>query len=420
VRLIVVTDGERILGLGDLGALGMGIPVGKLSPLYSVRRRASVLHAAHHDRCGHREPGAPHGEYYIGLKQHRVRGAEYDSFMEEFVSAVERAFPRALLQWEDFGNANAFRLLRTYRRRLPSFNDDIGHRRVALAGFDGRPAPHRRQVVRAAAALHGCGRGGHGIADLFVSAARREGLSETAARECCWFMDSKGLLVKDRGDRLPEHKAPFAHPHPHTTSLAEAVRLLKPTALIGVSGTTGAFTREVVEAMAAQNAHPIIFALSNPTSKAECTAEQAYGWSGGRAIYASGSPFAPVTVNGQQRVPGQGNNIYIFPGVGLGVLASEAREVTDAMVPRRGRHACAVRAARGSGDGARVSAADADSRSLPRDCGRGGRGSLPIRARSRAASGGSSRPTSRRGCSSRSSRIRLSARRDAPFSVRRR
>jgi malate dehydrogenase (oxaloacetate-decarboxylating)(NADP+) len=332
VRLIVVTDGERILGLGDLGALGMGIPVGKLSlytacagvhPGYTLPITLDVgtdnasLHA---------------GPAYIGLKEKRARGAAYDGFIEEFVLAVKDVFPHALLQWEDFGNTNAFRLLRQYRHHLPSFNDDIqGTAAVALAGVLAALRLTGSTLAQQKFLFLGAGEAGTGIADLYVEAARTEGLGEAEARARCWFVDSKGLVVKNRGDRLAEHKLPYAHEHPMIVPLADAVKAIKPTALIGVSGTPATFTPEIVGTMSALNARPIIFALSNPTSKAECTAEQAYTWSAGRAIFASGSPFAPVELNGQRHVPGQGNNIYIFPGVGLGALVSGAREVTDAM-----------------------------------------------------------------------------------------
>ena len=332
VRLIVVTDGERILGLGDLGALGMGIPIGKLSlytacagvhPYYTLPITLDV---------GTDNEALRNSPAYIGLPQPRCRGEEYDTFMAEFAGAVKEVFPRALLQWEDFGNTNAFRLLRQYRRTLPSFNDDIqGTASVALAGLiaslrltDGILAEQRILFL-------GAGEAGTGIADLFVAAAKAAGVDELAAQGRCWFVDSKGLLVKGRSATLPEHKAPYAHDHPPLGSLLEAVRALRPTALIGVSGQPASFTREVIEAMAAVNPRPVIFALSNPTSKSECTAEQAYAWSGGRAIFASGSAFPAVEFGGRRLVPGQGNNIYVFPGVGLGALASEAVEVTDAM-----------------------------------------------------------------------------------------
>jgi malate dehydrogenase (oxaloacetate-decarboxylating)(NADP+) len=332
VRLIVVTDGERILGLGDLGALGMGIPVGKLS-LYTA------CAGVHPSYClpitldvGTENASLQTGSAYIGLKQPRTRGADYDAFIAEFVAAVKTIFPQALMQWEDFGNTNAFRLLENYRRVLPSFNDDIqGTAAVALAGVLGALQLTCSTLPEQKLLFLGAGEAGTGIADLYVAAAQAAGLTAAEARARCWFVDSKGLVVKNRGDLLAHHKLPYAHEHPFIATLEEAVRVLQPTALIGVSGTPTTFTQPIVAAMAKFNRRPIIFALSNPTSKAECTAAQAYTWSEGRAIFASGSPFAPFELNGRVHVSGQGNNIYIFPGVGLGTLVSQAREVTDEM-----------------------------------------------------------------------------------------
>jgi malate dehydrogenase (oxaloacetate-decarboxylating)(NADP+) len=306
VRMIVVTDGERILGLGDLGAAGMGIPVGKLS-LYTA---CAGIHPATTLPItldvGTNNEKFLHDPVYIGLQQNRITGDEYDEFIEEFITAVTKRFPHAVIQFEDFANHNAFRLLEKYRDGICTFNDDIqGTASVTLAGL-------------------------YGIADLIVSAMREEGVNAKKGREKCWFVDSRGLVISSRND-LAEHKLPYAHEHEPVDGLLEAVRALKPTAIIGVSGQPQTFTKEVVEAMAELNEKPIIFALSNPTSKAECTAEQAYTWTDGRAIFASGSPFDPVTYKGQIFVPGQGNNSYIFPGVGLGVVTVAARRVTDSM-----------------------------------------------------------------------------------------
>lgn len=331
-RLIVVTDGERILGLGDLGALGMGIPIGKLS-LYSACAGVHPYYTLPITLDVGTDTAALHTDpSYIGVQERRLRGAEYDSLIEEFVEAVKEVFPKALLQWEDFGNTTAFHLLERYRKRIPSFNDDIqGTAAVALAGLLGGLRVTGKALRDQKLLFLGAGEAGTGIAGLFVAAAKAAGLSEEEARSRCWFVDSKGLVVKDRGDTLAHHKLPYAHAHAPVATLAEAVRKLKPTVLIGVSALPSTFTKEIVETMAALNERPIIFALSNPTSKSECTAEQAYTWSGGRAVFASGSAFPPVEFGGRRIVPGQGNNVYIFPGVGLGALASEATEVTDEM-----------------------------------------------------------------------------------------
>ncbi|MCE9582188.1 MAG: NAD-dependent malic enzyme [Planctomycetes bacterium] len=331
IRMIVVTDGERILGLGDLGANGMGIPLGKLS-LYTA---CAGLHPA---QClpimldvGTDTESLLADPLYIGLPNHRLRGPAYDEFLEEFVTSVQMFFPKACLQFEDFGNANAFSLLQRYRDRICTFNDDIqGTAAVTLAGLASSLRLTGGRLADRKFLFLGAGEAGIGIGHLIVEALKSEGVAEETARRQCWFVDSKGLVVRGRTD-LVEHKKPFAHEHRAVSTLLESVEALKPAALIGVSGTTGGFTQPVVEAMARLNPRPVIFALSNPTSKAECTAEQAYAWSAGRAIFASGSPFAPVTLGGTTHVPGQGNNAYIFPGVGLGVVASGSTRVTDEM-----------------------------------------------------------------------------------------
>lgn len=314
VRVIVVTDGERILGLGDLGCYGIGIPIGKLS-LYTA------CAGIHPEQClpvlidvgTDNEPlrGDP---LYIGLRQPRVRGALYDDLIDEFVRAVQSQFPRALIQFEDFSNQNAFRLLARYRDRICTFKDDIqGTAAVGLAGILSA-LKLTRGVLRDQTVLFlGAGEAGTGIANLFVNALMAEGVPLEDARHRCWFVDSQGLVVKSRPN-LAAHKMPFAHEHPPVTDLLAAINALKPTMLIGVSGCPRAFTRPVLERMAQLNERPVIFALSNPTSKAECTAEEDYTWTEGRAIFASGSPFAPVTFQGRTFVPGQGNNAYIFPG----------------------------------------------------------------------------------------------------------
>ena len=331
VRMIVVTDGERILGLGDLGSNGMGIPVGKLS-LYTACAGVPP------DQClpvmldvGTDNAALRQDPHYIGTNQPRERGPAYDALIAEFIAAVQEVFPRACLQFEDFGNANAFRLLRLYRDRICTFNDDIqGTASVALAGVDSALRLTQGKLADQRFLFLGAGEAGIGIGELIVEALKAEGVTEATARRQCWYLDAHGLVTAGRTD-LVEHQKPFAHDHPGGATLLDAVETLKPTVLIGVSGTPATFTEPVIRAMAKLNSRPVIFALSNPTSRAECTAEQAYTWTDGRAIFASGSPFPEVTVNGRTFQPGQSNNSYVFPGIGLGVIVSQSRRVTDEM-----------------------------------------------------------------------------------------
>lgn len=331
VRVIVVTDGERILGLGDLGSSGMGIPVGKLS-LYTAcagippRNTLPIT-----IDVGTNKEQFLDDPLYLGLRQQRTRGEAYDALIEEFVEAVKARFPNTLLQFEDFGNQNAFRLLAKYRTRLATFNDDIqGTAAVAVAGILSamRLTPEAFKEQRFL--FLGAGEAGIGIGKLLVSALVSKGMDEEEAKKRCWFVDSKGLVVESRTDLAP-HKLPFAHEAEFVPTLLDAVKMIKPTAIIGVSGQANTFTQEIVELMCDLNPNPVIFALSNPTSKSECTAEEAYKWSKGKAIFASGSPFNPVDYDGKHFVPGQANNSYVFPGIGLGVLVSEATQVSDEM-----------------------------------------------------------------------------------------
>ena len=331
VGIIVVTDGERILGLGDLGVNGMGIPIGKLA-LYTAAAgiKPSLCLPVTLD-VGTNNAELCNDPLYLGLPNRRLDGEEYDDFLDEFVMAVQAVFPKALIQFEDFANKHAIPLLRRYKDRVCTFNDDMqGTAAVALAGLfastriTGRSLPDQKLLFL------GAGTAGTGIADLTVAAMVKLGLSEDEARQRCWFVDGRGLVVRDR-EHLAEHKIPYAHPHEFLPDLLSAVDALKPTVLIGVSGQPGLFTQAVVEAMARINERPVIFPLSNPTSKAECTAEQAYQWTNGAVVFASGSPFDPVEFQGKTYVPGQGNNAYIFPGLGLGIVASGAKLVTDEM-----------------------------------------------------------------------------------------
>jgi malate dehydrogenase (oxaloacetate-decarboxylating)(NADP+) len=339
--MIVVTDGERILGLGDLGANGMGIPIGKLS-LYTA---CAGLHPW---KClpvmldvGTNNESLLADPLYLGLRQKRLTGAAYDELVEEFVVASQEVFPGVVVQFEDFANHNAFRLLHRYRDRVCCFNDDIqGTASVTVAGVLSSLRVTGQRMAEQKFLCLGAGEAATGISDLLVAAMAADGLDPEAARQRCWMVDSKGLVVASRAD-LAVHKRPYAHEHAPVPDFLGAVKSLQPTAIIGVGAVPGTFTEAVVREMTRINSRPLVFALSNPTSKAECTARQAYEWSDGRALFASGSPFDPVTLpDGRHLVPRQGNNSYIFPGLGLALVIVGAARVTDAMFLAAARTLC--------------------------------------------------------------------------------
>ncbi len=328
IRVIVVTDGQRILGLGDLGANGMGIPIGKLA-LYTACAGIPP------EQClpvaldvGTENQALLDDVLYLGYPRRRITGRSYFTLVDEFVEAVQERYPQALIQFEDFLTPNAYALLRRYRDRVLCFNDDIqGTAAVALAGVYASTRITGTRFPELRIMFLGAGSAATGIADLVASALVDEGMSLEEARARLWFVDVKGLVVKSRGD-LMEHNVPYAHEHRPLDFLG-ALDAIRPHVLIGATGAPGTFTREVIERMSRINERPVIFALSNPTSKAECTAEQAYEWSGGKAIFASGSPFPPVIRGGRTFRPGQGNNAYVFPGIGLGAIACRARALPD-------------------------------------------------------------------------------------------
>jgi malic enzyme len=339
--IIVVTDGERILGLGDQGVGGMGIPIGKLC-LYTAcagippdRTLPIMLDVGTENQDLLDDP------MYLGTRHRRIRGAAYQAFIDRFVRAVTRVYPDAVLQWEDFLKANAITQLQRFRDRLCTFNDDIqGTAATVIAGVCAALKITGQSMRDQRIVLGGAGASAQGIADLFVAAMRDEGLSLGEARRRIATVDSRGLVTQGRPDledfkatyaRSIDEVAAYASSDPSHITLEETIRHFMPTILIGTSGTAGLFTEAVVGAMAAVNARPIVFPLSNPTSKSECTADEAIRWSEGRAIVATGSPFDPVAYRSRTYRIGQGNNAFVFPGIGLGLWVGRVRRVTDAM-----------------------------------------------------------------------------------------
>jgi malate dehydrogenase (oxaloacetate-decarboxylating)(NADP+) len=333
VDIIVVSDGSRILGLGDLGANGMGIPIGKL-----------VLYVAGAGLHPHRtlpillDMGTDNEELlndplYLGLTHRRVHGDEFYEIVDEFVQAVTARWPNVLIQWEDFTNDKAFPLLNRYRDEVLCFNDDIqGTGAVALAGLLASMRIRQEHLSDQRIVFCGAGSAAVGIADMICAGiADEHSMTTEEARRLVWMCDSRGLVTTTRESGLEDHKIPYARDEEPAGELLEVVKRVRPTILIGASGHAHTFTRDVVEEMHGHCDRPVIFALSNPTTKAECTAEEAYGWTGGDAIFASGSPFNAVRLKGRVFVPGQGNNMFIFPGVGLGAVACGATKVTDEM-----------------------------------------------------------------------------------------
>ena len=331
VRFIVATDGERILGLGDQGAGGMGIPIGKLA-LYTACAGVPpqcclpvVLDVGTNNQTLLDDP------LYLGLRQHRERGEDYLAFVDEFVAAVQQLYPKCCIQWEDFANINAVPILARYRDKTCTFNDDIqGTAGIALAGILAASRLTGQNLAEQRFLFLGAGSAATGIAELISLAMAREGMDLAEARRHNALFDINGLLVSSRTD-LAEFQKPFAQDRAPVCTFVEAVEAVRPTGIIGVSAVPKLFNREVIEAMARINQRPIIFPYSNPTSRSECTAEEAYRWSDGRAVFASGSPFPPVEIGGRRFVPGQGNNVYIFPAMGMAVFATEATRVTDEM-----------------------------------------------------------------------------------------
>ena len=331
VDMIVVTDGERILGLGDLGAGGMGIPIGKLS-LYTAcaglnpARSLPVLLDV-----GTNNQGLLHDPLYLGLQQLRVDGEEYYAFVREFIEAAKARWPHVIIQFEDFANRHAFALLDQWKDKTACFNDDIqGTAAVAVAGFYAAARVKVSSLSEEKFLFLGAGEAAGGIADLLVEAMMKEGLTQEQAVDRIFLFDSHGLVTKDR-EGLTPLKQKFAHEQEPQSTFLDAIGEVKPTAIVGCAAQAGSFNAYVLSAMARINERPIIFALSNPTSRSECTAREAYTYTEGKCLFASGSPFPQVEVNGKTFIPRQSNNSYVFPGIGLGLVVSSPRIVPQSV-----------------------------------------------------------------------------------------
>lgn len=342
VRLIVATDNERILGLGDQGAGGMGIPIGKLSLYIAGAGVHPDLTLPISLDCGTDNGDLLNDPLYLGYPKPRLRGRDYEAFIDAFVQAVQSVYPDAILQWEDFKQHNALRLLERYRRRIPSFNDDIqGTAAVVVAGIQAAVRHKHERLTDQRAVFVGAGAAGIGIARLLQAAMRLDGATEEEVRRAVVMVDSKGLLFEGRPEPIDEDKRPFTLSRLELSrfgldasdahALDRIVACVEPTVLVGTSGRAGAFTETAIRQMAARTERPIVLPLSNPTSNSEAVPEDVLAWSEGRALVATGSPFAPVDVGGRRRVIGQANNVFIFPGVGLGSIVAGSREVSDEM-----------------------------------------------------------------------------------------
>ena len=331
VRFICVTDGGRILGLGDLGANGMGIPIGKLQLYTACAGVPPVGLLPMYLDAGTNNEEYLHDPFYLGLREARPPTADLFSFVDEFVDAVQEVFPKCCIHFEDWTGVDAVHLLERYRNKVCCYNDDVqGTAGITLAGMINAAKLKGSKLKDEKYLFLGAGSAGIGLANLLCSALVGQGMTLKDAQARVHMFDVNGLLEPSRKD-LVDFQRPYAHPHAPTRDFVAAIESIKPTTIIGVSTIGGAFTQKVVEAMSRINQRPVILALSNPTEKAECTPEQAYTWSKSKAIYAAGVQFPPVHLNGQTFLPGQANNFYIFPAVGMAIYATEAKRVTDEM-----------------------------------------------------------------------------------------